>query len=167
MNTDDIPIARIIENPKSIVKITIKNMPPPMPSNPEKNPTKRPVNIIAKKLKSNLASFSFLSLESKFLIAINKSKHPKIISKILEGASEATNPPIKLPKIPKIPNLIITAPDYLRFTFFSIRYEVAKNAPITSSMQKMKPAISIFSSPSTGCAYWSNSRRVPSSEKAT
>ena len=67
MNTDDIPIARIIENPKSIVKITIKNMPPPMPSNPEKNPTKRPVNIIAKKLKSNLASFSFLSLESKFL----------------------------------------------------------------------------------------------------
>ena len=106
INTDEVPIALIIENPKSIVKITIKNIPPPIPSSPEKNPTNNPVIIIVIMLKSNLASFSFLSLESIFLIAINNSKSPKIISNMFEGNIEATNPPMKLPIIPKIPNLI-------------------------------------------------------------
>ena len=106
MNTEEVPMARIIENPKSIVNMTIKNIPPPIPRRPEKNPTNKPVNIIVIKLKSNLASFSFFSLESMFLIAMNNNKSPKIISNVLDGNTEATKPPIKLPIIPNIPNLI-------------------------------------------------------------
>ena len=106
MNTEEVPIARIIENPKSVVKITIKNIPPPIPSKPEENPTKRPVKAMEIKLKSNYASFSFLSSDKIFLIAMNNNKSPKIISRTLEVKPDATKPPIKLPMIPKIPNLI-------------------------------------------------------------
>ena len=40
---EDVPIASIIENPKSEVKMTIKNMPPPMPKRPDENPTNKPM----------------------------------------------------------------------------------------------------------------------------
>ena len=106
INTDEVPIALIIGNPKSIVRMTIKKIPPPIPNNPEKNPTNKPVNIIVMKLKSNLALFSFLSFEIMFLIAMNNNKTPKIIYNILDGNMEATKPPQKLPIIPKIPSFI-------------------------------------------------------------
>ena len=42
---EDVPIASIIENPNSEVKIAIKNIPPPTPKRPDANPTKRPMGF--------------------------------------------------------------------------------------------------------------------------
>ena len=50
IKTEDMPIALINENPKSIVRIRIRNMPPPIPSRPDENPTETPVNIMDSRL---------------------------------------------------------------------------------------------------------------------
>ena len=50
MKTEEIPIDLISQNPKIIVRIKIKNMPPPIPSNPDEKPTKKPVSIIDNRL---------------------------------------------------------------------------------------------------------------------
>ena len=46
MKTDEIPIDLINENPKIIVRIRIRNMPPPIPSKPDRKPTIIPVNVM-------------------------------------------------------------------------------------------------------------------------
>ena len=104
INTDEVPIASIKENPKSAVKIAIKNIPPPTPKSPDENPTKKPMIPVDIRLNGIFASSLSLFISTIFFMATNKSKHPNIISKTLEGKPEATNPPIALPTIPKIPN---------------------------------------------------------------
>ena len=104
MKMDDVPIASIIENPKRVVKIAIKNIPPPTPKSPDENPTANPMMAIESKLKGIFESCLSLLRLSRLLIDINSNKQPKIISNILDGSPDATNPPITPPIIPKIPN---------------------------------------------------------------
>lgn len=103
---DDVPIASIIENPKSAVRIAIKNIPPPTPKRPEENPTKRPIIPAVTKLNGILASSLSLLILTILFTVMNNNKRPNIISKTLEGSADATNPPIAPPIIPKTPNLI-------------------------------------------------------------
>ena len=103
---EDVPIASIIENPKSAVKMTIKNMPPPMPKRPDENPTNKPMIPADIKLKGILASSLSLLMLMILLTVTNRSKHPKIISNTLEGSADAAKPPKAPPIIPKMPNLI-------------------------------------------------------------
>lgn len=104
MKIDEVPIASIIEKPSSEVKIAIRNIPPPTPNNPEEKPTNNPMIPEFIKLNEILAfSLSLLMLMILFT-ATNSNKHPKIISRILNGSDDATNPPINPPIIPNIPN---------------------------------------------------------------
>ena len=106
MNTEDVPIASIIEKPISAVRMAIKNIPPPTPKRPDENPTKRPIIAVDTQLNDILASSLSLLMSVKFLIAMKSNKHPNIISKTLDDNPEATKPPIAPPIIPKIPNRI-------------------------------------------------------------
>jgi len=106
MNIEDVPIDSINENPSSVVKIAIRNIPPPTPKSPDENPTKIPIIPIEIILKGIFASCLSLFMSMMFLIAMNNSKHPNIISRILEGIVEAINPPINPPIIPNNPSLI-------------------------------------------------------------
>ena len=56
MNIEEVPIASIIENPRSAVRIAIKNIPPPTPKSPDENPTPRPIIPIVNQLNGILAS---------------------------------------------------------------------------------------------------------------
>ena len=104
MNIEDVPIASINEKPKSAVKITIRNTPPPMPKRPDANPTKIPMTAQEIRLNGIFASSLSLFKSTIFLIATNNSKHPNIISKVRDGSPEATKPPTAPPTIPNIPN---------------------------------------------------------------
>ena len=44
MNIEEVPIASIIENPRSAVRIAIRNTPPPMPKSPDAKPAQIPIN---------------------------------------------------------------------------------------------------------------------------
>lgn len=100
---EDVPIASIIENPNSEVKIAIKNIPPPTPKRPDENPTRRPMAAVEIKLNGILASSRSLLMFTILLTVMKSSKHPKIISKTLDGNPDATNPPTAPPIIPKTP----------------------------------------------------------------
>lgn len=104
MKIEDVPIASIIENPKSVVRIAIRNIPPPTPKSPDENPTNKPMIPAVSKLNVILASSLSLLMFMILLTVINSNRHPKIISKILEGNVDAKNPPKIPPIIPKIPN---------------------------------------------------------------
>ena len=106
INTEEVPIASINENPKSNVRIAIKNTPPPMPKRPDAKPTKRPMIAVVNQLNGILAFSLYLLILRILFAAINKSKHPKIISKTLDGSPDATKPPIAPPIIPKMPKRI-------------------------------------------------------------
>ena len=60
IKTEDVPMASINENPKSAVRMAIKNIPPPTPKRPDEKPTKRP--IIAEEARLNGIFASSLSL---------------------------------------------------------------------------------------------------------
>lgn len=106
MKMEDVPIASIIEKPNREVKIAIKNIPPPTPKSPDENPTERPMIPAVNKLNGILASSLSLLMLMILLTVINKSRHPKMISNILEGSADATKPPKAPPITPKIPSLI-------------------------------------------------------------
>ena len=95
MKIEEVPIASIIEKPKSEVNIAIRNIPPPTPKSPDENPTKRPMIPAVIKLNGILASSLSLLMLMILLIAINKSRHPNIISKTLEGSADAAKPPFQ------------------------------------------------------------------------
>ena len=103
---DEVPIASIIENPKSDVKMAIKNIPPPTPRSPDENPTKRPIIPAVTILNGILASSLSLLMLTILLTVMNSNRIPKIISNSLEGNADATKPPMKPPIIPKMPSLI-------------------------------------------------------------
>ena len=106
INTEEVPIASISENPNRAVKIAIRKIPPPTPKSPDENPTKRPMMAVVTILNGIFASSRSLLIFTILLTVMKSSKHPKIISKILEGKADAANPPNAPPIIPKIPNLI-------------------------------------------------------------
>ena len=103
---DDVPIASIIEKPKSEVRIAIRNIPPPTPKSPDEKPTIKPIMHVEARLNGIFASSRSLLMLTILLIVMNNNKQPKIISSILEGRADATNPPTAPPIIPKIPNWI-------------------------------------------------------------
>ena len=103
---EDVPIASIIEKPKSDVSIAIKNIPPPTPKSPDENPTRIPMIPAVIRLKGILASSLSLLMLTILLTVMNNNKRPNIISRTLEGKDEATKPPIAPPIIPKMPNRI-------------------------------------------------------------
>ena len=106
MKIEDVPIASIIENPKSAVNMAIRNIPPPTPKRPDENPTKRPMIPHVPRLNGILASSLSLLMLMTLLTVMNKSRHPKINSNTLEGSADATKPPKSPPITPKMPNLI-------------------------------------------------------------
>ena len=106
MNIEEVPIASIIENPSSAVRIAIRNIPPPTPNNPDENPTKSPIIAVDIKLNGIFASSLSLLMLIMLFTAMNNNKHPKMISKTLEGSPDATKPPIAPPMIPNTPNRI-------------------------------------------------------------
>ena len=106
INTDDVPIASIKENPRSAVKIAIRNIPPPTPKSPDENPTNKPMIAVETKLNGILASSLSLLMLIILFTAINNNNRPKIISRTLEGNADATNPPKTPPTRPKIPSLM-------------------------------------------------------------
>ena len=103
MKIEDVPIASIIENPKRVVKIAIKKIPPPTPNRPDENPTSKPIIAIVNKLYGILVSSLSLLIFIMLFTAINNNKHPNMISKTLEDIPDATNPPIDPPIMPKTP----------------------------------------------------------------
>lgn len=104
MNIEEVPIASIIENPRSTVRIAIRNTPPPTPKRPDENPTTTPIIPEVIKLNGILASSLSLLILIILFTVINSNRRPKIISNILEGSAEAANPPSIPPIIPKTPN---------------------------------------------------------------
>ena len=106
MKIDDVPIASIIEKPKSAVRMAIKNIPPPTPKRPEEKPTKRPMIPDVIILNGILASSRSLLMLTILLTVMNSNRRPNIISKTLEGNADATKPPTAPPIIPKMPSRI-------------------------------------------------------------
>lgn len=106
MKMEDVPMASIIEKPKSPVKMAIMKMPPPTPSRPDEKPTRRPIIPVEIRLKGILASSRSLLMFMMLLIVTNNNRQPNIISRILDGIIEAVKPPMAPPIIPKRPNLI-------------------------------------------------------------
>lgn len=104
MKIDDVPMASIIENPKSVVRIAIRNIPPPTPNRPDENPTINPIIPEVSRLNGILASSLSLFMLTILLTVMNSNKRPKIISRTLEGSIEAEKPPKAPPTIPKTPN---------------------------------------------------------------
>ena len=84
----------------------IRKTPPPTPSKPDTIPIEKPTIAAFNKLKS-ISAFSPSALEPNSISnATIKSRHAKIICKILEGTTFARRPPQNPPIIPKIANLI-------------------------------------------------------------
>ena len=84
----------------------IRNTPPPTPSNPETIPIEKPTIAAFNRLKSINAFSPSVRDPNSISKATIKSRHAKMISKILEGTTFASNPPQNPPIIPKIANLI-------------------------------------------------------------
>ncbi len=106
MKIDDVPIASIIENPRSAVNMAIKNTPPPTPKSPDENPTRKPIIPAVIRLNGILASSLSLLMLIILLSVMNNNRRPNIISNTPEGNDDATKPPIMPPIIPNIPNRI-------------------------------------------------------------
>ena len=84
----------------------IRKTPPPTPSNPEIIPIEKPT-IAALNILKSINAFSPSVLEPNSISnATIKSRHAKIICKILEGTTFARRPPQNPPIIPKTANLI-------------------------------------------------------------
>ena len=81
MKIDEVPIASIIEKPKSAVRIAIKNIPPPTPKSPDENPTSRPIIQVEVVLNGIFASSLSLLILIILLTVINNNKQPKIITR--------------------------------------------------------------------------------------
>ena len=143
MNIEEVPIASINENPNKAVKITIMNIPPPIPKRPDANPTKIPITAQESKLNGIFAFCLSLFISIIFLTATNNNKHPKIISNALDGSPEATKPPITPPIIPNIPNckpgFIIPSIDFvcLYAPLIAVGIIMARLVPIDMSIARL------------------------------
>ena len=106
INTLEIPIDSIIENPKITDRIVTINTPPPIPSKPESTPTLTPISAADNILNLILGLVFPVFLFKNMLIAIIIKTIPKNICNILVGAYDARKPPKNPPNIPNIPKII-------------------------------------------------------------